>query len=86
MQPSTKRLVDKAEFMRRLSANESQFWRLRQSGVVPEPVYLGPKSPRWPEEIVESVIARILARGVATVDDARHAMRNVTRSGRPRRS
>lgn len=83
---TTGRLVTKTEFMARLATSESNFWKLRERGVIPPPCYLGAKSPRWPVEVVERTLAVILSGAVATLVDAQAATSKTTRTGRPRKA
>lgn len=86
MNTLTTRLVDKREFISRLATTESAFWRLRERGIVPAPIYLGPKSPRWPAEVVETTLAAIVGGAVASLADAQAATSKTTRTGRPRKA
>ena len=82
----TVRLIGRAEFRSRLgNVSQSTFDRLIDKGVIPPAIYLGLRSPRWPDEVADQVINRIASGGVVSADDARALNRDIPRPGRPRK-
>lgn len=52
--------INKAELKRRAGGiSDATEWRWRKAGILPEPTYFGPRSPRWDEAEVDAALERL---------------------------
>lgn len=54
------RLLRVRECCSRVGISVREWWRKVSAGEVPQPVYVGPRSPRWPESEVTAYIERLM--------------------------
>ena len=52
------KLLKVSEVATRLSISTREVWRRADSGALPRPIRLGPRTSRWPSEEIEAVVER----------------------------
>lgn len=51
------RLLNKAQLRDRFGVSDPTLHRWLKVGLLPKPVYVGARSPRWPEDEIDALIA-----------------------------